>query len=145
LKDQPPKCAGCQFAKAHRKAWQTKGDKGGSIRKENESSPGDAVSTDQLHSAQEGLVPQVTGKLTSDRITGATIFVDHATNFIYVHLMKHLSSAETIKAKCAVDKRFAEHGHSIKRLASCNQTISLCGIGSHHQNTIAERLSRNLL
>jgi hypothetical protein len=135
-------------------------DEGGSIRKENESSPGDAVSTDQLHSAQEGLVPQVTGKLTSDRITGATIFVDHATNFIYVHLMKHLSSTETIEAKCAADKRFAEHGHSIKRfradngryadvdfmenLASCNQTISFCGVGAHHQNAIAERAIKEL-
>lgn len=68
--------------------------------------------------------------------------------------MKHLSSEETMEAKCAADKPFAEHGHSIKRfradngryadvgfmenLALCNQTISFCGVGAHHQNTIVE-------
>jgi len=58
------KCPGCEFGKGHKRPWGVKGSLGGSIKKDFETNPGDAVSTDQLVSAQEGLIPQVTGMLT---------------------------------------------------------------------------------
>ena len=81
-----PICASCMFGEAHRKPWRTKGSKG-SIRKEDETEPGHGTSTDQFVSHQPGLVPQLSGKLTNQRITGATVYVDHVTDFLYVHLM----------------------------------------------------------
>ena len=45
---------------------------------------------DQIVSAQPGLVPQMSGNLTSSRITGATVFVDHVSHYTYVHLMHEL-------------------------------------------------------
>ncbi len=52
--------------------------------------PADGVSVDQIISAQPGLIPQMAGILTSKRIWGCTTFVDHVSNYIYVHLMKEL-------------------------------------------------------
>ena len=92
-------CIACQFGKAHRRPWKTKGSTGGSIRKETEQKPGDGTSVDQIVSAQPGLVPQMAGPLTSARIWGATIFVDHVTNYVYCHLMKALTLEETLIAK----------------------------------------------
>ena len=42
----------------------------GPIRQEHRDHPGAAVSTDQFISAQPGLVPQVGGNLTNERICG---------------------------------------------------------------------------
>eukprot|EP00957_Ditylum_brightwellii_P103717 7901557-Ditylum_brightwellii.AAC.1 len=63
-----PICASCMFGGAHCKPWRSKGSKG-SIRKEDETEPGDRTSTDQNVSNQPGLVPQLSGKLTNQRIT----------------------------------------------------------------------------
>eukprot|EP00957_Ditylum_brightwellii_P155023 11799563-Ditylum_brightwellii.AAC.1 len=59
------------FGEAHHKPWRTKGSKG-STRKEDETEPGHGTFTNQLVSHQPGLVPQPSGKLTNQRITGAT-------------------------------------------------------------------------
>ena len=150
-----PKCPGCEFGKGHKRPWRVKGSPGGSIKKEFETNPGDAVSTDQIVSAQEGLIPQVTGTLTSARITGATVFVDHASSYMYVHLMRSLSTECTLEAKAACERIFATYGHKVRRyradngrfadkdflesVKTCNQSISFCGVGAHHQNAIAER------
>ena len=48
-----------------RRQWRTKGNKSGSIRNETDNKPGDGVSVDQLQSAQPGLVPKFSDKLTS--------------------------------------------------------------------------------
>ena len=150
-----PKCASCAFGKAHKRPWRTKGKKSGSIRRDDEVRAGDGVSVDQLVSAQPGLIPQVSGTLTAARITGATVFVDHVTQFIYAHLMKDLTQESTLEAKAAFEKLMATHGHKVRRyradngrfaekpfleaVSDANQQISFCGVGAHHQNAIAER------
>ena len=53
--------------------------------------PGDGVSVDQIVSAQPVLIPQMSGFLTSKRIWGCTTFVDHVSDYVYVHLMKYLT------------------------------------------------------
>ena len=75
--DRVPKCPGCAFGKAHKTSWRSKGNPGGSIRKESETSPGDAVSIDQIVSAQEGLVPQVVGTLMSARMALRYLLIMH--------------------------------------------------------------------
>ena len=61
--------------------------------------PGAAVSTDQIISAQLGLVPQVSGTLTNEHITAVTVFVDHHSDFTYSVLMTSCSGDETLQAK----------------------------------------------
>jgi hypothetical protein len=62
-------------------------------------SPGARGSTDQLVLAQPGLIPQISGKLTHQRINGSTIFVDHFSDHVYTYLMRDLTLDEMIAAK----------------------------------------------
>ncbi len=61
-------------------------------------------------SAQPGLIPQMSGHLTNLQIMGATIFVDHFLDHIYIYLMKDLPLSETIMAKHAYETYLASHG-----------------------------------
>ena len=81
LKDKPPICASYHFGRAHKRIWQTKGKHTNIIRYKYDLKPGDFVSIDQIVSVQPGLVPQISGYLTSNLIWGITLFVDHATEF----------------------------------------------------------------
>jgi hypothetical protein len=115
---------------------------------------------DHLVSAQPGLIPQISGKLTGLRVNGATIFVDHHSDHVYVFLMRVLTLDETILAKHAYERflssigvtskayhadngQFADKGFRDDCIA-CNQVITFCGVGSHHQNGIAERKIKEL-
>jgi hypothetical protein len=102
-KDNAPLCVAFQFGAAHRRPWRVKGKKSGSICKAKEVEPGDGQSIDQIVSAQPGLIPQMSGFLTSERYFGATTIVDHVSDYVYVHLMKNLSLDETL---IGVGKRF---------------------------------------
>ncbi len=95
LQDKLPLCVVCQFGTAHRQPLRTKGKKNGSIWKPDQTKPGDGVSVDQIISAQPGLISQMAGFLTSKQIWGCTTFVDHVSDFIYVHLMKDFTTNET--------------------------------------------------
>jgi hypothetical protein len=85
LKHRLPVCMSCIFGTCHRKPWHSKGLKG-LIRKETDNAPGKCVSMDQMVSAQPGLIPQMAGFLTNLRIWGATIFVDHFSDYVFVAL-----------------------------------------------------------
>ena len=159
LKHRLPVCMSCIFGTAHRKPWRSKGSKG-SIRKESDNAPGKCISTDQLVSAQPGLIPQMAGFLTNLRIWGATVFVDHFSDYVYVALMRDLTLDETLLAKTAFERHANEGGVSIssyradngrfsdagfqKAIKDANQTITFCAVGAHHQNGIAERRIKEL-
>ena len=159
-KEKPPLCVACQFGTAHRRPWRTKGKKAGSIRREEHKVPGDGVSIDQIVSAQPGLIPQMAGFLTSDRIWGATTFCDHVSDFVYVHLMRNFTLEETLLAKKAWEKLLAQADRKVKHyhadngrfsdngfLESVNnndQKITFCGVGAHHQNGIIENKNKQL-
>jgi hypothetical protein len=49
--------------------------------------PGQVVSMDQLVSPTPDFVPIHWGLPTNARYEGATVFVDHFSDFTYVHLM----------------------------------------------------------
>jgi len=155
-----PLCIACQFGKAHRRPWRTKGKKSGSIRKPEHKQPGDGVSMDQIVSAQPGLIPQMTGFLTSKRIWGCTTFVDHVTDYVYVHLMRDFTLAETLLAKASWEKLLAQAGHAVTHYHADNgrfadngfiadinkkdQKLTFCGVGAHHQNGIIENKNKVL-
>ena len=159
LKHRLPICMSCIFGKAHRKPWRSKGSKG-SIRKESDNAPGKCVSMDQLVSAQPGLIPQMAGFLTNLRIWGATVFVDHFSDYVYVALMRDLGLDETLLAKSAFERHAHEGGISIesyradngrfadagfqKAIKDANQSITFCAVGAHHQNGIVERRIKEL-
>ena len=59
---------------------------------------------DHLVSVQPGLIPQMSGFLTSFRVTGATIYVDHYLLHVFVYLATNLILEETLLAKTAYEK-----------------------------------------
>jgi hypothetical protein len=100
------------------------------------------------------------GFLTSKQIWGCTMFVDHISDYIYVHLMKVFTIMETLLAKLAFGKLCAKADWSVKHyqaengqfsdnefLAACNnlnQTIEFCGVGAHHRNGINKSRNKQL-
>ncbi len=87
------------------------------------------------------------------------MFVDHVSNYIYVHLMKDFTINETLLAKLAFKKLCAKANCSVKHyqadngqlfdefLAACNnlnQTVEFCEVGAHHQNGIIKNRNKQL-
>ncbi|KAL7546695.1 hypothetical protein ACHAWF_010025 [Thalassiosira exigua] len=102
----------------------------------------------------------MSGYLTSDRVWGATIFVDHFSDYVYVALMRDLTLEETLLAKTSFERhardggttissyradngRFADRGFK-DAVNDCNQTITFCVVGAHHRNGIVERKIKEL-
>ena len=146
----PPLCPGCSHGKANRRPWRQKG-KSNLKKIKPVTIPGQIVSVDQLVSYTPGLIPTHRGLPTTKRYSGATIFVDHASDFTYVHLMKGTPDAEkTVEAAQAFERREKSHGVNIHhyhadnvlfdtftfkaKVATSNQTMSFCGVNAHYQN-----------
>ncbi|EJK76133.1 hypothetical protein THAOC_02121 [Thalassiosira oceanica] len=152
----PPFCAACMYGAMHR--IRKRNGKYNQIHRATKA--GQCVSVDQLESTQIGFIAQMKGKLTKDHYTAATVFVDHYSRARYVHLMKDLTSEETIRAKAAFEQWAILHGVTIQHyhcdngrfadrafLEACaqqRQVTTFCGVNSHHQNGIAERHIRDL-
>ena len=163
LRNNMPPCASCMFGQAHRRPWRHKTSQvssGGTIRNPRRVKAGEKVCTDQLVSAQPGMVPQEKGSSTRARIWGATIFVDCATDWIKVCLMQDTSGDSTLEAKNAFERdamargikvkgyhadngRYAEHSFK-NDCANKLQNLSFCGVGAHHQNGISEAKIKQL-
>ena len=153
----PPKCPSCLYGKAHRKPWRThKIDP----KIKQSTIPGAVVSIDQLESPVPGFVPIAKGQPTVCKYRGASVFVDHTSDFTYVHMHYHLTTDETIDAKNAFERVAEQHGVRILHYHCDNgrfadkafvddvraghQTITFCGVGAHHQNGVAERRIRDI-
>ena len=155
-----PLCVACQFGTAHRRPWRRRGKASGSIRRPEHILPGDGVSMDQIVSAQPGLIPQMSGFLTSRRIWGCTTFCDHVSDFVYVHLMRDFTVDETILAAKAFEKVLSQASRRVKHYHADNgafahkgfldhvnradQKITFCAVGAHHQNGIIENKNKML-
>eukprot|EP00980_Cylindrotheca_fusiformis_P016832 scaffold5080_cov130-Cylindrotheca_fusiformis.AAC.1 len=151
----PPKCPGCAYGKAHRIPWRRKG-----AAKKNRktpkvaTSPGQVVSVDQLVSPTAGFVPTHRGRPSLTRYLGATVFVDHFSDFTYVHLMTEMDAAATVEAKLAFERLLKSHGVYVQHYHADNglfdtklfktavqkggQSLTFCGVNAHHQNGKAE-------
>ena len=150
----------CQFGQSRRHPWQTKGKKSGSNTNTGAKKNGDSVSVDQIVSAHPGLIPQMSGFLVNQRLWVSTTFVDHVSDYVYVHLMRDLSLTETFLEKSAMEKIMAQAGRTIKHYHADNgrfanngfinavngkdQKNTFCGVGAHHQNGIIENKDKIL-
>ena len=160
LKGRCPLCVACLFSQAHKRPWRSKSKQKHPIRKSTDNAPGKCVSMDQMVSAQPGLIPQMSGRLTNMRVNGVTVFVDHYSDHTYTYLMKDLTLSETIMAKHAYERFLASLGIELKayhadngcfadkgfrdECIASNQTITFCGVGSHHQHSIAEQKIKDI-
>eukprot|EP00957_Ditylum_brightwellii_P152976 11644060-Ditylum_brightwellii.AAC.1 len=111
-------------------------------------------------SHRPGCIPQVTGTLTHDQYWSAVTMVDDASNFSYSHLIRGSFNAETLSAKDAYERVMHSYGHKMEAYHGDNsrfdsqdfkdscekaqQTCLYCGVGAHHQNGIAEAMSKRL-
>eukprot|EP00957_Ditylum_brightwellii_P013638 1028515-Ditylum_brightwellii.AAC.1 len=86
--------------------------------------------------------------------------VDHATSFVNSHLIRGTALEETMAVKEAYQRVLNKYGHRAKSYhgdnsrfdssefqESCKkawQSFSYCGVGAHHQNSIAEAMNKCL-
>ncbi len=154
-----PACQSCMYGKMTRQQWQTKSNTKHHIRQQ-VSTPGEWVSVDQLISPTPGLIAQLKGSPTRERYRVATIFVDHFTDFTYVHLQSSTTSTETLTAKheferysrsCGVNIRgyHADNGRFVdnewmRDIHKNSQGMRYAGTYAHHQNGIVEKRIRDL-
>ena len=115
---------------------------------------------DQLEMSQPGIVPQTKGKLTNQKIIGTQNTIDHLSTLIHVHLMQDLTLESTISGKESLESFCQDCDVTLKKIRADNgrfadtdfmnhvhlrrQSIELCGVGAHHQNSVAERMNRTL-
>lgn len=158
-------CAACQFAKQSRTPTGVSRStinptKDGGL-KDTHLRPGACVSVDQFVSSTPGRLAHTFGKeRQEEKLMGGTVFVDHASGFVYVENQVALSAPETVRSKQRFE-RFAIQGgvpilgyhgdNGIFRsrefrssLEESNQSIDFSGVGAHHQNGIAERAIRTI-
>ena len=92
---------------------------------------------------------------------GGCIFVDHATGFIHIEHMINFTATETIQTKRRFEKKLLDMGVLVQSYQSDNgiftssdfmeeinkglQNITFIGVGTHHQNRIAERGIQSIL
>jgi hypothetical protein len=101
-------------------------------------------------SSTPGLIAQMAGFLTRKRYKYAMVFVDHYSDFSYVHLMQSQSAEEAVNAKQSFEDYAGSHGVEVKHYHADNgiftskswkdncrerhQGVSYAGVNSHHQN-----------
>ena len=99
--------------------------------------PGDCVSVDILVSATPGLIAQMRGFLTRLRYKYACVFMDHFSDFSYVHLMKDQSADSALEAKEAFEAYAESHGVDVKHTIMPTTVFSLHNCGrTHARSTI---------
>ena len=103
----------------------------------------------------------MSGFLTNQRLWGVTTFVDHVSDFVYVHLMRDLSLPETLLAKAAMEKTMAQAGRTVKHYHANNgrfsenlfvdsindkdHKLTFFRVGAHHQEGIIENMRKFFL
>jgi hypothetical protein len=148
------------FARQTRRQWHHRNSHSRSLHDLAASTSGSLTFANQMVSTTPGLIPQSTGKLTKRRFCAATVFVDSHSDYTHIVLQEDLLMDSTLDAKLDYERRTNAFGISIKgyhaengRFAdaawrdSCfaiQQSFQFCGVGSHHQNGIAERKIRDL-
>jgi Reverse transcriptase (RNA-dependent DNA polymerase) len=160
-----PLCAACRFAKATRRPTETttieKDPEADGTLKTNNLKPGQMVSTDQFVSQVRGRLTHTRGREPShEQYCGGTVFVDHASGFMFIKNQVSLGAAETIRAKNLFEREARAHGIHVqgyrgdngvyrsdewkREIVMKNQQMVYSGVGAHHQNGVAERAIRTI-
>ena len=140
--------------------WRTKGKHKSNITPVAITQPRQCISIDQMESSTPGLIAQLKGRLTRDRYTCSTVYVDHFSRNSFVYLQRNTSSNETFLSKQAFEaysKKLGvdiQHYHCdngrfrdnlfIRDVIDKGQSISQCGVNAHFQNGIAETRIKDL-
>ena len=156
----PPMCAACQLGKLNRRGTTNKIEIGRPeqemLLRQNQITPGSLVSADQYISSVLGRRPHTKGKEPKhERFVGGTLFVDHATSYVYLRHQVSLRAGDTVLTKHAFEREALSMGVTIQAyradnvpfgsnefqadLEAQNQSITFSGTGAHHQNGVAER------
>ena len=69
----------------------------------------------------------MSGFINNQRLRGATTFIDHVSDYVYVHLMRYLSLTETLLSKSSMEKVMAQAGGTVKHYHSKNGWFSYNG------------------
>ena len=155
-----PVCPACAYGKMIKRPWRSKETRSISANDQKHLKPGDQVAVDQLVSPTPGLIAQMTGKLTTKRYKYATVYVDVASRYGFVHLQKSADAEETVQGKCIFETHLQSFGVTVKSyhadngifrahkwVNSCKekqQGLTFAGVNAHHQNGYAERRIREL-
>jgi hypothetical protein len=153
-------CEACQYAKQKRKtpdsSIEIKNVELEGVLTAGDLQPGDKVSCDQYMSPSKGRLMHTRGKESNTlQYVGGTIFVDHATNFLFNNHQVNLHAETTVASKHKCESLFDEYGVQTKQYAADNHPfrskawVSDCavqqqlptkhsGVGAHHQ-ILAER------
>ena len=159
LNAKTPKCATCVYSSMTKKPWKVKGD----ANRRNihpAQKPGDCISVDTMESRTPGFVAQLKGRLTKRRYKYATVFKDHYSDLVYIHLHEENDGESITQAKTAFEACASKHNVKVKHYHADNgrfadnkfissvkergQTISFCATCAHHQNGRAEKAIRDL-
>ena len=155
-----PICPACAYGKMIKRPWRSKENRSSNYMTQSHLKPGDKVAVDQLVSPTPGLIAQMTGRLTTKRYKYATVYVDIASRYGYVHLQKSADAEETVQGKRIFEAHLQSYGVVVKAyhadngvfrahkwVNSCRekqQGLTFAGVNAHHQNGYAERRIREL-
>jgi hypothetical protein len=153
-------CTACQYAKQKRttpdSSIEVKNEDLEGVLTAGDLHPGDKVSCDQYMSPSKGRLQHTRGaESSSNQYVGGTIFIDHATNYLFNNHQVNLTAVSTIESKHSCESKFDEFGVQIKQFHADNHPFrskvwaadctvqqqlptSHSGVGAHHQ-VLAER------
>ena len=159
-------CAACEIAKAKRRRPLVRSVGGQPVEllsslKAGHTNPGDCFSCDHYISPTPGRVVSHSGhSSTRHGFMGGTIWVDHASQWIFHSPQHSLNAADTIRGKLLLEREAADVGVTIKAIhtdngvfnsalfrSHCkdrNQGLRFSGVGAHHQNGVAENAIRTI-
>eukprot|EP00804_Cyclotella_cryptica_P024840 CCRYP_001779-RA/>CCRYP_001779-RA protein AED:0.06 eAED:0.06 QI:0/0/0/1/0/0/3/0/1231 len=129
--------------------------------KASHTNPGDCFSCDHYISPTPGRVVSHSGhSSTRHGFVGGTIWVDHASQWVFHSPQRSLNAADTIRGKLLLEQEAADVGVTIKAIHTdngvfnsalfcghCkdhNQGLRFSGVGAHHQNGVAENAIRTI-
>ena len=153
-----PLCASCEYGKAKRRATRAKTSKVTSEKLLSKEAliPGQKVSMDHFIVSSPGRLFTSRGNEQMDkRFKGGVIFVDHASGYIFVSPVVNFTAGEAIRAKREFEHEMMDMGITVinyhtdngvftaaefqDELTNLGQSMTLSGVGAHHQNAVAER------
>ena len=98
--------------------------------------------------------------MTRAHIWGATVFVDYASRWVKVNLMKDATSDSMLESNnaferdCMTGNVVLKHYHADNGRFEGNsfkedcvrkiQNLTFCGVGAHHQNGVYEQIIKDL-
>ena len=129
--------------------------------KQSHLSPDDSVSMNQYISRTPGRLPRTKVRVKKKfKYSGGTIFINHASSFVYINHQVSLTAGSTLISKQKFEQICTDHGIKVKEYHTNNvpfgykafmenidlnhQKIKFSGIGAHHQNGIAERAIKTI-